>query len=96
MVPLRSGSLHKPSLPVGLTTTCPRPETAWRQQRGLGKPETFFFLGFTHLCGKSMNADGFLFRRKTVKARLSHYPTRSLLSSVRHLVGSEPDSGPET
>ena len=24
-----------------------------RQQRGLGKPETFNFLGFTHICGRS-------------------------------------------
>jgi hypothetical protein len=25
----------------------------WRAQRGLGKPETFNFLGFTFICGKS-------------------------------------------
>jgi RNA-directed DNA polymerase len=26
-----------------------------RKQRGEGKPETFTFLGFTHLCGKRHN-----------------------------------------
>ena len=26
---------------------------AERERRGLGKPETFDFLGFTHICGKS-------------------------------------------
>jgi hypothetical protein len=24
-----------------------------RQERGLGKPESFNFLGFTHICGQS-------------------------------------------
>jgi RNA-directed DNA polymerase len=26
-----------------------------RQKRGLGKPETFTFLGFTHICAKTRN-----------------------------------------
>ena len=26
-----------------------------RKRRGLGKPETFNFLGFTFICGKSIN-----------------------------------------
>jgi RNA-directed DNA polymerase len=30
-----------------------RHAAAARKQRGLGKPETFMFLGFTHICGKS-------------------------------------------
>ncbi|MFO0811993.1 MAG: group II intron reverse transcriptase/maturase [Gemmatales bacterium] len=41
-----------------------------RQQRGLGKPETFDFLGFTHICGKPRNGEGYLLRRQTIKARL--------------------------
>ena len=44
-----------------------------RQRRGLGKPETFKFLGFTHICGKSLRG-AFLLLRKTrgdrMRARL--------------------------
>jgi RNA-directed DNA polymerase len=35
-----------------------------RKRRGLGKPETFTFLGFTHICGKSRSGK-FLVKRKT-------------------------------
>jgi group II intron reverse transcriptase/maturase len=37
---------------------------AKRERRGLGKPETFTFLGFIFICGKSRNG-GFLIKRKT-------------------------------
>jgi group II intron reverse transcriptase/maturase len=40
-----------------------------RQQRGLGKPETFNFLGFTFICGKSRRGK-FLVRRKTRRDRM--------------------------
>ena len=40
-----------------------------RQERGLGKPETFQFLGFTHICGKSKKGR-FLLRRITDSKRL--------------------------
>lgn len=44
-----------------------------RARRGLGKPETFDFLGFTHICGTSRRG-GFLLKRKSrrdrVRARL--------------------------
>ena len=40
-----------------------------RQKRGLGRPETFDFLGFTHCCGKARNG-GFLLKRITIKKRL--------------------------
>jgi RNA-directed DNA polymerase len=40
-----------------------------RQQRGLGRPETFDFLGFTHCCGEALNG-GFLLKRITIKKRL--------------------------
>jgi hypothetical protein len=39
-----------------------------RKQRGLGKPETFNFLGFTFLCGKSRRGN-FLLKRKTRRDR---------------------------
>ena len=35
-----------------------------RSRRGLGKPETFNFLGFTHICGRSLRG-AFLLLRKT-------------------------------
>src|SRR5438477_7575217 len=44
-----------------------------RKRRGLGKPETFNFLGFTFICGKSRRG-GFLIKRRTrgdrMKAKL--------------------------
>jgi RNA-directed DNA polymerase len=40
-----------------------------RAKRGLGKPETFDFLGFTHICGKGRNGK-FWLRRITIKKRM--------------------------
>jgi hypothetical protein len=40
-----------------------------RRQRGLGKPETFTFLGFTFICGKSRQGH-FLLQRKTRRDRM--------------------------
>lgn len=39
-----------------------------RNKRGLGKPETFDFLGFTHYCGKSKNGK-FRVKKKTSKKK---------------------------
>jgi len=41
-----------------------RHAAARRERRGLGKPETFNFLGLTFICGKSRNG-GFLLHRKS-------------------------------
>lgn len=40
-----------------------------RKRRGIGKPETFNFLGFTFICGKSRKG-GFLIKRKTRRDRM--------------------------
>jgi hypothetical protein len=40
-----------------------------RRLRGLGKPETFDFLGFTHICAR-MPAGRFWVRRITIKKRM--------------------------
>jgi RNA-directed DNA polymerase len=40
-----------------------------RKKRGLGKPETFNFLGFTHICGRSRRGL-FLLHRKTRRDRM--------------------------
>ena len=43
--------------------------TERRKRRRLGKPETFTFLGFTHICGKSLRGK-FLLKRKTRSDRM--------------------------
>jgi hypothetical protein len=40
-----------------------------RAARGLGKPETFAFLGFTHICGKGRSGQ-FWLRRITIAKRM--------------------------
>jgi RNA-directed DNA polymerase len=40
-----------------------------RRARGLSKPDTFDFLGFTHICATKRNGQGFLLRRKTQRKR---------------------------
>jgi len=42
-----------------------------RRERGKGKPETFDFLGFTHICGTNLKTGYFVVRRKTVGKRLT-------------------------
>jgi RNA-directed DNA polymerase len=46
-----------------------RHAAARRRQRGLGKPETFTFLGFTLICGQSRRGN-FLIHRKTRRDRM--------------------------
>ena len=41
-----------------------------RSKRGEGKPETFDFLGFTHICAKTKKGNRFTIRRKTIAKRL--------------------------
>jgi group II intron reverse transcriptase/maturase len=41
-----------------------------RQARGLGKPETFQFLGFTHICGKARKSKRFKLVRHTDSKRM--------------------------
>ena len=40
-----------------------------RRRRGLGKPETFTFLGFVHICSTASNGE-FLLRRHTMAQRM--------------------------
>ena len=57
-----------------------------RRKRGLGKPETFDFLGFTHMCGKTRNGR-FWLRRITITKRMGAKLRRSKteLRRRRHL-----------
>lgn len=49
-----------------------------RKKRGEGKPETFDFLGFTHICAIAVRTKRFTIRRKTIAKRL-----RAKLKEVR-------------
>lgn len=59
---------------------------AQRAWAGLGKPETFDFLGFTHICGRSRSGR-YLLRRQTIKKRLraTFRAIRTRLKASRHL-----------
>jgi RNA-directed DNA polymerase len=70
-----------------------------RQRRGQGKPETFAFLGFTHICGKTRSGR-FTVLRQTIRQRLQaklgevktelmrHAPTHSGVGQVAGRGGS--------
>ena len=49
-----------------------------RRKRGDRKPETFTFLGFTHICGRKHLSGGFIVKRETATKRL-----RAKLSEVK-------------
>jgi group II intron reverse transcriptase/maturase len=52
-----------------------------RAERGEGKPETFDFLGFTHICSRTQKGNRFTIRRKTIAKRL-----RIKLKEVREAI----------
>ena len=61
--------------------------SAWnRRVRGEGRPETFDFLGFTHICGSKKNGKGFQLIRKTKRKRKWAFVTRTAeeLRRIRH------------
>ena len=57
-----------------------------RAARGEGKPETFEFLGFTHICAKQRSDGGFTVLRKTIGRRLRQKAkeVRDILMRDRH------------
>lgn len=57
-----------------------------RKLRGEGRPATFDFLGFTHICGSKRNGKGFQLRRKTKRKRKWAFVSRIAenLSRIRH------------
>ena len=54
-----------------------------RRQRGLGKPETFDFLGFTHICGKTRNGRFWLRRDHDLEADAGQAAARSRTELMR-------------
>jgi group II intron reverse transcriptase/maturase len=63
-----------------------------RARRGLGKPETFKFLGFTHICGRSRKG-GFQLQRKTRRDRLRDKLRKIKEELRRRLHDSIPEQG---
>ena len=60
-----------------------RHAAAERKKRGIGRPETFAFLGFTFICGKSRRG-AFQLQRKTRRDRM-----RAKLQEIRRSCGKE-------
>ena len=58
-----------------------------RRNRGEGKPETFDFLGFTHICGKTRSGK-FTVLRKTIRKKLT-----AKLKEVRRELASDARTG---
>ncbi len=72
-----------------------------QRRRGLGKPETFNFLGFTHICGKKRSNGRFTVLRQTIRQRMQaklqevktelrrrmHRPIREQGAWLRSVVG---------
>jgi hypothetical protein len=56
---------------------------ARRRARGLGKPETFAFLGFTHYCATRRSGGGFVLGRTPVRERMRRSCVRSRSGSGR-------------
>jgi len=63
-----------------------------RTRRGQGKPETFDFLGFTHICGKKRNGR-FTVLRQTVRKRLQAKLKQVKLQLRRRLHDPVPEVG---
>lgn len=60
-----------------------------RQQRGMGKPENFDFLGFTHLCSTRRSDGAFAVRRQTITKRLLA-TVRRVRQNLRHMMHDDP------
>ena len=63
-----------------------------RIRKGLGKPETFDFLGFTHICGKS-RAGQYQIKRQTSRKRLVAKLVQVKEVLMRHRHKSIPEQG---
>jgi group II intron reverse transcriptase/maturase len=54
-----------------------------RKRRDEGKPDTFDFLGFTHICGTTRKTGRFIVKRQTIRKRLSA-KLQALKAELRH------------
>lgn len=63
-----------------------RHANAHRRAQGLGKPETFAFLGFTHYCATRRNGSGFVLGRRPIAKRMRTKlrEIKEKLMAIRH------------
>lgn len=64
-----------------------------RRSRGEGKPETFDFLGFTHICAKTRSGGRFTVMRQTVRKRLQAKLGEVKLALRQRLHAPVPEQG---
>jgi group II intron reverse transcriptase/maturase len=64
-----------------------------RKRRGQGKPETFDFLGFTHICGKKKSNGRFTVLRQTMRKRLQAKLKQVKIELRRRLHDPVPEVG---
>ena len=64
-----------------------------RKKRGEGKPETFNFLGFTHICGKKRSNGRFTVLRQTIRQRLQAKLSEVKTELQRRMHDSIPEVG---
>jgi RNA-directed DNA polymerase len=64
-----------------------------RKRRGEGKPETFNFLGFTHICGKKRSNGMFTVLRQTMRKRLQAKLSEVKTELRRRMHGPIPEVG---
>ena len=64
-----------------------------RRKRGQGRPETFDFLGFTHICAKSRSGGRFMVLRQTMRKRLQAKLNEVNVSLKRRLHDPVPEVG---
>jgi group II intron reverse transcriptase/maturase len=64
-----------------------------RRKRGEGKPETFGYLGFTHICGRTRKTGEFTVERRTVKKRLRAKLQQLKQELIKRLHSELPDVG---
>lgn len=64
-----------------------------RRRRGQGKPETFDFLGFTHICGRKRNDGRFTVLRQTMRKRLQAKLSEVKAELKRRMHAPVPEQG---
>jgi len=64
-----------------------------RQRKGMGKPETFDFLGFTHYCTKTRKSGAFIVGRKTRSKRMRMKLSQLREELRRRMHRSVPETG---
>ena len=64
-----------------------------RKARGLGKPETFQFLGFTHVCGKTRKSGRFKLKRITDSRRVRAKLLTAKVEMARRMHQPVPEQG---